>query len=128
MKMRQQKTFFQVRLTVIAMALCCLFAFISFSQEGKQPKSIEEGKRPRSIDEGKATVTSRTIIKKIYINSPPAPRKPAFNWVVIRPEVEDALVKINNTAVAKSADGDFRKELPINQKYSVTIAAGSDYE
>jgi hypothetical protein len=104
-------------------------AFLGFAQEGKRPvDSSGEGKRPVAKDEGKATVTSRTIIKKVYVNVPIAPRKPAFNWVVIRPEVDDAVVKINDIAVTKSAEGDFRKELPVNKNYSLTIAAGSDYE
>jgi len=119
MKAGSQNSFLNTRLSLFSLPLCLMLGFIAFSQEGN---------RPKSVDEGKASVTSRTIIKKVYINSPPAPRKPAFNWVVIRPEVDDAVVKINNEAVAKSAEGDFRKELPVNKKYSVTIAAGSDYD
>jgi hypothetical protein len=119
MKAGSQNSFLNTRLSLFSLLLCLMLGFIAFSQEGN---------RPKSVDEGKASVTSRTIIKKVYINSPPAPRKPAFNWVVIRPEVDDAVVKINNEAVAKSAEGDFRKELPVNKKYSVTIAAGSDYD
>jgi hypothetical protein len=112
---------------ILMIALCV--AFLGFAQEGKRPvDSGSEGKRPVAKDEGKATVSSRTIIKKVYVNVPVAPRKPAFNWVVIRPEVDDAVVKINNLAVPRSAEGDFRKELPVNQKYMVSIAAGSDYE
>jgi hypothetical protein len=114
------------------MSICLIAfsaAFISLAQEGKRPvDSGNEGKRPVTKDEGKATVTSRTIIKKVYVNAPLTPRKPAFNWVVVRPEVEDAVVKINNELIAKSAEGDFRKELPVNKKYSVTIAAGNDYD
>jgi hypothetical protein len=128
MKAGSQNSFPQMRLMLSSLLACLVCALLGFSQEGNRPKSVSEGNRPKSVDEGKASVGSRTIIKKVYVNVPIVARKPAFNWVVIRPEVDDAMVKINNLLVSKSAEGDFRKELPVNQKYNVSITAGSDYE
>jgi hypothetical protein len=128
MKADSHNSVLYARMSLLSLLLCLLLGLIGFSQEGNRPKSVDEGNRPKSVDEGRASVGSRTIIKKVYVNVPIAPRKPAFNWVVIRPEVDDAVVKINDQVVSKSAEGDFRKELPVNKKYSLTIAAGSDYE
>lgn len=109
--------------------LCCaLVAFPVLAQEGKGPKTIEAGKRPRSIDEGKATVTGRqTVIKKVYVAAP-LPRRAAYNWVIVRPATDAAEVKIDGKPVAKSADDDFRAELRVGRKYTVSVTAGADYE
>jgi hypothetical protein len=129
MKVHSQPPFLHTRIGLILLLSCLMCTLIAFSQDGKRPKSInDEGKRPKSIDEGNATVTSRTLIKKVYGNPPPTPRRPAFNWVVIRPDIDDAIVKIDSLAVAKSTEGDFRKELPVGKKYVVMVSAGSDYE
>jgi hypothetical protein len=123
-----QRAFFKYPLVPICL-MAISVALISFAQEGKRPvETASEGKRPVTKDEGRATVSTRVVIKKVYVNAPAAPRRAAYNWVIIRPELEDAVVKIDDVPIAKSAEDDFRKELPVGKKYTVSVSAGSDYD
>lgn len=121
---------FQLLCALLCGALVAAVTFAAITQDGKAPRSIstDEGKRPRSIDEGKATVAERqTIVKKVFVQTP-LPRRPAYNWVIIRPPVESAAVTIDGKRVEKSASGDFRAEVRVGRRYSVVVTAGDDYE
>ena len=110
-----------------ALLTCVLFALSAYSQDGKGPKSLDEGKRPRSIDEGNTTVSGRTSPTKKAFVTTPVPRRPAYNWVIIRPDIDNAEVRIDGKPLPKSKDDDFRAELPVGRKYSVSVTAGEDY-
>lgn len=131
MNSSRQKLSLLIRCLLLTAVGVTLAAPPAFPQEGKGPRTIEEGKRPRSIDEGEAKVTPRpVIIKKIVV--PVAPRA-AHNWIVLRPEVPDSaeaavIVTVDGKPVTKSAEDDYRMELPAGRSYKVSVSAGADYE
>src|SRR5262249_52259144 len=99
--------------------------FITLAQEGKRPVA-PEGKRPVTLNEGKVTEAPRPN-RAVSNIANLLPRRAEYSWVVVQTDVENTEVKIDGQPVSKSKDGDFRKELPANKKYTVSVSASADF-
>ena len=100
------------RLLQLALLTFTLIPLTAFSQT-----------RPRSLDDGDTRVTPRPVTEKVR-GLVSVQRRAAYNWVIVRPDLEKAEVRIDGKLVPKSKDDDYRMELPVGKRYTVAVSAG----
>lgn len=84
-------------------------------------------KRPKSLDEGEVKETKRTtsVTRRPIKNT--RPTKAGYSVLIVQAEPDNAEIKINGEPVGRAQAGEFRKELPSGQEYTVTVSAGPEY-